>query len=76
MFQEAHGKITRISSEEIIECYKHNEGLMERLVGAYEKFLDRIASIQVSNQPYVAKYVVDQQKWCGPNKRCQAKIHE
>jgi len=30
MFQGAHGKIKRISSEEMIECYEHNESLMER----------------------------------------------
>jgi hypothetical protein len=59
MFQGAHGKIKKISSEEIIECYKHNEGLMERLEGAREKFLDRVASVQTSRQPYVVKYVVD-----------------
>ena len=59
MFQEAHWKIKKISSEEIIECYEHNESLMERLEGANEKFLDRIASIQTSRQPYVVKYVVD-----------------
>jgi hypothetical protein len=59
MFQEAHGKIKKISSEEIIECYEHNEGLMERLEGAHEKFLDRIASVQTSRQPYVVNYVVD-----------------
>jgi len=58
MFQKAHGKIKKISSEEIIECYEHNEGLMERLEGADEKFLDRIASVQTSRQPYVVNYVV------------------
>ncbi len=58
MFQKA-GKIKKISSKEIIECYEHNEGLMERLEGADEKFLDRIASVQTSRQPYVVKYVVD-----------------
>jgi hypothetical protein len=59
MFQEAHGKINKISSEEIIECYKHNESLMERLEGADEKFLDRIADAQTSRQPHVVKYVAD-----------------
>jgi hypothetical protein len=59
MFQKAHGKIKKISFEEIIECYEHNEGLMERLEGADEKFLDRIASVQTSRQPYVVRYVVD-----------------
>ncbi len=32
---------------------------MERLEGADEKFLDRIASVQTSRQPHVVKYVVD-----------------
>ena len=32
---------------------------MERLDGAHEKFLDRIASVQTSRQPYVVGYVVD-----------------
>jgi hypothetical protein len=59
MFQKAHGKIKKISSEEIIECYEHNEGLMERLEGAHETFLDRIASVQTSRQPYVVNYVVE-----------------
>ena len=59
IFQKAHGKTKKISSDEIIACYKHNEGLMERLEGAHEKFLDRVASVQTSRQPYVVTYVVD-----------------
>jgi hypothetical protein len=59
MFQEVPGKIKKISSEETIERYKQNEGLIERLEGADEKFLDRIASVQASRQPYVVKYVLD-----------------
>jgi hypothetical protein len=59
MFQQAHGRIKKISSEEVIECYKHNETLMERLEGAHDKFLDRIASLQSSKQPYVVQYVAD-----------------
>jgi hypothetical protein len=59
MFQLAHGKIKKISSEEIIECYQNNESLMERLEGSHERFLDRIASLQTLRQPYVVKYVVD-----------------
>jgi hypothetical protein len=58
MFQKA-GKIIKISSENIIECYKHNASLMQRLEGTDEKFLDRIASVQTSRQPYVVKYVAD-----------------
>jgi hypothetical protein len=59
MFQGLHGKVKKISSEEIIECYQNNEGLMERLEGAHERFLDRIASLQTSTQPYVVKYIAD-----------------
>ncbi len=59
MFQETHGKIKRISSGEVIECYKQNEGLIEKLDGTHERFLDRIASLQTSKQPHVLKYVAD-----------------
>jgi hypothetical protein len=59
MFQKAHGKIKKISSTEIIECYEHNERLLERLEGGHNKFLDRVASVQTSRQPYVLKYGVD-----------------
>ena len=59
MFQKTHGNIKKISSEEIIKSYEHNESLMERLEGADEKFLDRIASVQTSRQPHVVNYVVD-----------------
>jgi hypothetical protein len=59
MFQETQGKIKRISSEEIMKCYENNENLMGRLEGAHDKFLDRIASLQTSRQPYVVKYVAD-----------------
>jgi hypothetical protein len=59
MFQQAHGKMKKILSEEVIECYKHNESLMKRLEGAHDKFLNRIASLQTSKQPYVMNYVAD-----------------
>ena len=59
MFQGSHGKIKKISSQEIIECYRTNEGLMDRLEGTHERFLDRIASLQTSTQPYVVQYVAD-----------------
>jgi hypothetical protein len=32
---------------------------MERLEGTNDKFLDRIADVQTSRQPYVVNYVVD-----------------
>ena len=59
MFQKGHGKVKKISSEEIIERYEQNESLLERLEGTDEKFLDRIANVQTSRQPYVVNYVVD-----------------
>ena len=59
MFQESHGKIKKISLEEVIGCYQNNEGLVERLEGTHERFLDRIADLQASTQPYVLKYVCD-----------------
>ena len=60
MFQKVHGKgIAHISSAEVMTCYEANEDLMERLEGAHEKFLDRIAGIQIAEQPYVIKYVVE-----------------
>jgi hypothetical protein len=59
MFQKAPGKIKKISSEEIIECYEHNEGTMERIEGAHDKFVDRVAGVQSSWPPHVVNYVVD-----------------
>jgi hypothetical protein len=59
MFQERHSKIKKISSGEIIERYEHNEGLIEKLEGTHERFLDRIASLEASKQPHVVEYVAD-----------------
>ena len=60
MFQKNAGeKIRKISAEEIIESYEYNEGLMERLEGVHEKFLSRIATTEISRQPYVMKYVTE-----------------
>src|SRR4030066_2165153 len=59
IFEGSRNKIKKITSKEIIDCYEYNEDLMGRLEGAHEKFLDRIARVQLSKQPYVMKYVVD-----------------
>ncbi|NQT56359.1 MAG: hypothetical protein HQ551_09040 [Desulfobacteraceae bacterium] len=60
MFQKSSTKkIKRISPEEIINCYEKNEHLMESLEGAHDKFLERIAGVQLAGQPYVMKYVVE-----------------
>ncbi|MEE9529497.1 MAG: hypothetical protein V3W52_00775, partial [Syntrophobacteria bacterium] len=45
--------------EEIIECYEQNEKLMESLEEAHDRFYERVASVQMSAQPYVSKYVVE-----------------
>jgi hypothetical protein len=59
IFKQAHGNIKKIFYEEIIECHEHSEGLIGRLEGAHNKFLDRIASVQTSRQPHVVNYVAD-----------------
>jgi hypothetical protein len=59
MFLDSSGKIPRISSKKIMARYDENILLMESLEGAHEKFVDRIARVQVSNQPYVMKYVLE-----------------
>ena len=59
MFFDSSGKIPRISSKEIMDRYDENISLMESLEGAHEKFIDRIARVQVSNQPYVMEYVLE-----------------
>jgi hypothetical protein len=60
MFQKSSKKkIKRISPEEIINCYEKNEHLMKTLEGAHDKFLERIAEVQLAGQPYVIKYVLE-----------------
>lgn len=60
MFEKgAQRRLKKISAEEIIECYEGNEDLMKSLEGAHERFLDRIARVQLSRQPYVMEYVTD-----------------
>ena len=40
---------------------RHDENafFLERLEGAHEKVIDRIAKVTVSKQPYVMKYVLE-----------------
>ncbi len=60
MFQKSSKKsLKRISPEEIINCYEKTERFIESLEGTDEKFLGRIAEVQLSGQPYVMKYVVE-----------------
>ncbi|MBE9547734.1 MAG: hypothetical protein IMF10_09630 [Proteobacteria bacterium] len=51
-------KIKKISLKEIIKCHESNIEFMESLEGTHEKILERIASIQLSDQPYIMMYVV------------------
>jgi len=59
MFLDSSGEIPKISSKEIMARYNENTRFMESLEGAHEKFIDRIAGVQVSKQPYVMKYVLE-----------------
>ena len=60
MFQKSSRKpIKQVSQETIEKCYEYNENLIESLADTHDRFIDRIASIQLSAQPYVIKYVVD-----------------
>jgi len=59
MFLDSSGKIPKISGKEIMARYDENTRFVESLEGANEKFIDRIANIQVSKQPYVMKYVLE-----------------
>jgi hypothetical protein len=59
MFLDSSGKIPRISSKEIMARYNENTRFVESLEGAHEKFMDKVASVQVSKQPYVMKYVLE-----------------
>src|SRR4030067_3481921 len=59
IFVGSRNKVKKVTSKEIIDCYEYNQDLMETLEGAHEKFIDRIARVQLSKQPYVMKYVVD-----------------
>jgi len=59
MFLDSSGKIPKISGKEIMARYDENTRFVESLEGADEKFIDRIANIQVSRQPYVMKYVLE-----------------
>jgi hypothetical protein len=59
IFLDSSGKIPRILSREIMTRYNENARFMESLEGANEKFIDRIASVQVSKQLNVMKYVFE-----------------
>ena len=59
MFLDSSGKIPKISAKEIMAGYDKNAHLIESLEGADDTFIDRIADVQVSKQPYVMRYVLE-----------------
>jgi hypothetical protein len=59
IFQKAQGKIKKISTEEITECYEHNKILMEKLEECYGNFFNRVTNIEIFRQAHLFKYVVD-----------------
>ena len=56
MFLDSSGKIPIISSKKIMAMYDKNTSLIESMEGTHEKFIDRIASVQISKQPYFITY--------------------
>jgi hypothetical protein len=59
MFLDSGVKIPKISGKKIMARYDENARLIESLEGAHENFIDRIAGVQVSKQPYVMGYVLE-----------------
>ena len=58
-FKSSRRKIPKISGERIEESLDQNESLLERLEGAHEKFVERVAQVESSRQPWVMKYLVE-----------------
>jgi hypothetical protein len=60
MFQKsAGGGIESISGGQIEQCLDQNESMLERLEGAHEKFVERVAKVEASRQPFVMRYLVE-----------------
>lgn len=60
MFQRGYGReIGKVTHEEIIRCHTDNEKLMENLGGDYEALFEQIVKMQISEQPYIVRYVVE-----------------
>jgi len=57
--KHSKNKIKKISAKGVMKAYESNEKLLEKLEGAHERFIERIAGTQVAAQPFVMKYVVD-----------------
>jgi len=59
MFHDSAVKIPKISSRKIMTTYDENALLLEGLEDANGKIIGRIASLKVSKQPYVMRYVLE-----------------
>lgn len=60
MFQtSSSGTVQVISGDQIEHCLDQNEGMLERLDGAHEKFVERVAKVEASRQPFVMRYLVE-----------------
>ncbi len=60
MFQSGSGgAVQGISGSQIEHWLDQNEGLLQRLEGAHEKFVERVAMVEASRQPFVMKYLVE-----------------
>jgi hypothetical protein len=59
IFESSRSGTKKLTSREIMSAYESNEALMGSLEDAHEKFIDRIAGMQSSKQPYVIEYVLD-----------------
>jgi hypothetical protein len=60
IFEKGYKKnIKRISPKAIIATYDDNEKLLINLEQVHEKFYERIAGVQLSNQPNIIGYVLD-----------------
>jgi len=60
MFQQAYRRpLKQVSNDTIFECYESNESLIDSLEHTHDRFIERIASIQLSDQPYVMQYLVE-----------------
>ncbi len=60
MYQRASRfPVRRISIELIESCYEANEDHLEKLNHIHERFLERMARVQLAEQPYVMRYILE-----------------
>ena len=59
MFQRGSGGVEDIGGGQIEHWLDQNENMLQRLEGAHEKFVERIAKVEASRQPFVMRYLVE-----------------